>query len=392
MLLLAEDILAKQVPVVEVIRLIIYTLPSVVSISFPFASLVGALMAVGRLSSDNELIAFQSSGVPRRVLFTPFLVLGIVFTITSFIMNDYFIPVGNINFSKLYRSVFLANPELELESYSVKRYQDTVIITGDVSKKSISDIVIIDSTAEKNDRLISAGLATLTESSAQAGVISLELDNVFSHTPDSARRNDYEYFSAEKMTYNILLSDISISITQPGPREMSSLDVYRAIRQKRIVEEERTGEITQERDVTRHELSQSIREAARQMRANGTIPGDALRRIELVHSDLVKLQSREYRDLTIRTYEIEYYKKFSLPVGCVVFVFFAFPVGLLTRRSGRAVGFGIGLFVTIVYFGLLFAGQTLGVRLNFSPFLSMWFPNMLVLFVSSIFFIVRVSK
>ena len=288
--------------------------------------------------------------------------------------------------------MFLSNPELELESYSVKRYQDTVIITGDVSKKSISDIVIIDSTAEKNDRLISANLATLTESSAQAGVISLELDNVFSHTPDSARRNDYEYFTADKMTYNILLSDISISISQPGPREMSSIDVYRAIREKKSVEAVRVAEITGEGGIARYELHHVIREAAGRMRANGTIPGESLRRVEIVHSDLVKLLSREYRDLTIRTYEIEYYKKFSLPVGCVVFVFFAFPVGLLTRRSGRAVGFGIGLFVTIVYFGLLFAGQTLGVRLNFSPFISMWFPNILVLFVSSVIFVIRIRK
>ncbi len=392
MLLLAEDILAKQVPLVEVVRLVIYTLPSVVSISFPFASLVGALMTVGRFSSDNELIAFQASGIPRRVLFVPFLLLGIFFSVTSFIMNDYFIPVGNINFGKLYRRVFLSNPELELESYSVKRYQNTVIITGEVSERLISDVIILDTTDEKNDRMISARSATLVENSAQAGVISLELDGVFSHTPEAKRRGDYEYFSSKSMTYNILLSDISISIAEPGPREMSSVDVYRAIEEKRIVEARKIGERNRSIAIKRYELALAVREAAAAMRPSGAIKSTSEKNAELVYSEIEKIAAREIRDLSIRTYQLEFYKKFSLPVGCVVFVFFAFPVGLFTRRSGRAVGFGIGLFVTIVYWGLLFAGQTFGIRLSFSPFLSMWLPNFLIFGLGIVFFLARVRR
>ncbi|MCI0481301.1 MAG: LptF/LptG family permease, partial [Candidatus Dadabacteria bacterium] len=122
-LILAEQVLAKKVPPVDVLLLIIYMLPSVVSISFPFASLVGALMAVGRFSSDNELLAVQASGVSKTRLFIPFVFIGLIFTAFSFVSNDYLIPLGNINFGRLYRKILLTNPELELESYSVKRYQ-----------------------------------------------------------------------------------------------------------------------------------------------------------------------------------------------------------------------------------------------------------------------------
>ena len=60
LLLLAEQILSKKVPILDVIMLIVYSLPSIISITFPFASLVGALMAIGRFSSDNEILAMQS--------------------------------------------------------------------------------------------------------------------------------------------------------------------------------------------------------------------------------------------------------------------------------------------------------------------------------------------
>ncbi|MBN1685286.1 MAG: LptF/LptG family permease, partial [Spirochaetales bacterium] len=232
-LILAEEVLAKNVPPRDVLLLIIYMLPSVISITFPFASLVGALMAVGRFSSDNELLAVQASGVSKAKLFVPFLFIGLIFSAFSFVSNDYLIPLGNINFGKLYRRILLTNPELELESFAVKRYQDSVIITGEVNERQISSIVILDKTEEKNKRVISASEATLMENAEQGGVISLKLEDVFSHTAESNKKKEYEYFESEEMIYNILLSDISFSVSSPGPREMSSVDVYAAILEKR---------------------------------------------------------------------------------------------------------------------------------------------------------------
>ena len=50
-------------------------------------------------------------------------------------------------------------------------------------------------------------------------------------------------------------------------------------------------------------------------------------------------------------------------------------------------GFGIGLFVAIVYWGLLVAGQTFGVRMSLSPAFSMWFPDAVVLVTGGAFFL-----
>ena len=72
-LLMAEDILSKRAPLKDVILLLIYAMPSVIAMSFPFASLVGALMAAGRLSSDNEMLAAMAAGIAPRRIFVPFL-------------------------------------------------------------------------------------------------------------------------------------------------------------------------------------------------------------------------------------------------------------------------------------------------------------------------------
>ena len=56
-LLMAEEILSKKAPVKDVLLLMFYSLPFVVSTAAPYAALVGTLMGLGRLGSDLELVS-----------------------------------------------------------------------------------------------------------------------------------------------------------------------------------------------------------------------------------------------------------------------------------------------------------------------------------------------
>ncbi|MDR0720021.1 MAG: LptF/LptG family permease, partial [Treponema sp.] len=47
LLLLAQEILTKHVPFHQVALLVLYSLPSIIAMSAPFASLVGTLMTIG---------------------------------------------------------------------------------------------------------------------------------------------------------------------------------------------------------------------------------------------------------------------------------------------------------------------------------------------------------
>ena len=163
MILMAEEVLSKDVPLAKVLLLIFYSLPSIVSFSLPFAALVGALMAVGRFSSDNEVLAMQASGITTMRLFSPVFLFSILLTMSTFVFNDYFIPLSTIKFTKLYREVLFSNPALELEPYSIKYYQDSIIVTGEVHGDNISEILIIDKDVDKNRRVIIAESANLIQ-------------------------------------------------------------------------------------------------------------------------------------------------------------------------------------------------------------------------------------
>jgi len=378
LLLMAEEILAKKAPVGDVARLILYATPAIIAMSFPFGSLVGALMATGRLSSDNELLVMSASGVSKPAIMVPFLVLGLVFSVVSFVTNDYFLPLGTINYGKLYRKLITTSPALELKPYSIKRYKETTIVTGSMASGAIEDLVILDTTKDGKSRVINASVARLVDKGDDSGVISLILEDVFVQESDPSKPERFEYSTAIRMEYNILLTSFADFNAGVSPREMSSVDVKKAIDKKVIALDTRVSARARELDEKRSEL---LFEYFNRSNATATL-GASMNKLVSLKNGHAALKLKPVRDRSLDIYRLEYYKKFSIPTGALCFVFLAFPLGTKARKSGRAVGFGLGLLVAVAYWGLLIGGQTLGLRIEFDPFLAMWIPNILVLLLA----------
>ena len=381
LLLLAEEILSKNVSLKNVFLIILYSLPSITAFTFPFASLVGSLMAVSRLSSDNEILAFQASGVQYKTLLFPLLIAGIFLSAFSFLINDYFLPLSTIKFSRLYRNILYSTPELELDSYTVKKYQNTTLITGRVTNKTIHNMIIIDRTSHKDKRIIAASSGTLVPSTTQKGISSISLRNVSSITPKNKQRGKFSYFYSDSMLYNILLKDLSFSIKSLTPREMSSLDIYKAIINKKNKLAERKSE-------NRNKIISLRRELWKQY-SQTTVGKLSTKTLDTLYKEIVNLESKQFHDRNLQIYKLEFYKKFSITFACFIFILFAFPLSLYSRKSGRSTGFGIGLLVSVFYWSLLFAGQTLGIRMNISPFIAMWGPDIIILSLGIILMIKR---
>lgn len=379
-LVMAEQIFSRKVPLLEIGRLLLFSLPLVVAFSFPFGSLVGALMAVGRFSSDNELLAFGSLGVPPRQLLAPLLIMGLAFSMISYVVNDYFMPLGNLRLSETYRRILSTNPSLELDPYSVKRYEGVTIITGPVEGPRIGDIVILDKTSDNTWRLIMARSARLDQTERQ-DVISLTLDHVFmqvSYPNDASHRFDYTV--AETLIYSLKIDNGPGGTTSgPTPTTMSSRDVWRQIVSRSGPQAAAARQNAERTASLSLGLAAGLRAAERAVTTAGApVSAQRIAVAALLH-DYAAEKARNTVDQGLQAYRVEFHRRFSMPAGCLVFAFFAFPVGFRARRSGRTVGFGVGLFVSIVYWGLLVAGQTFGVRMSLSPGFSMWLPDAAVL-------------
>jgi lipopolysaccharide export system permease protein len=364
-LLMAKEIMAKRVPLSHVSLLILYSLPSIIAMASPFACLTGTLITIGRFTTDNEILVFLASGLSYRSVFFPAFAVGLLISFFSFFANDILLPAGTVQFSRLYRRILLSAPALELESNSVKyfREKDIVIATGPVAGRTIRDILIMDRTKEGERRMIIAEEAGLED--AGEGNISINLKNPFIQTGKENLKKNYDYATADSLSYIVSRNDITDAVYSVSPREMSSVDVRKEIAVKEEAYRERM-----ETEYNRAAGDALALETA--LREGNTGNMTALAENWRYASESVREMRRD-RGLLI--YRLEYYKKFAIPFGALSFVLVAVSIGLFASKGGQTVGFIIGICISGIYWGLLLIGQELGTRLEFSPFWSMWFLN-----------------
>jgi lipopolysaccharide export system permease protein len=384
LLLMAQDILTKHVPFNQVALLVFFSLPGVIAMSAPFASLVGTLMTVGRLSSDNEILVMLSSGLSYRNVFIPAITVGVVISIFSFIANDILLPAGTLQFARLYRRILVSTPALELEANSVKKFKNTVIVTGNVTGNVIDNMLILDRTSDGERRVILANNAELKDSGKSG--LSLDLGKAFIQSSKEIAREDYDYASAGFLRYWVPQEDLIQAMSTISPREMSSVDVFKEIRKKTSDLNVRMNDKQNKVSVLALALEDTLREGPSSEGWNRkTNQFTALQR------EMQSLRSMR-KDRSLSLYWLEFYKKFSIPFGAFSFIFLAVSLGLMAKRSGQTVGFIFGLIISVFYWVLLVGGQTLGIRFNTSPFWSIWMPNILALSAGLILAIIKIAK
>jgi lipopolysaccharide export system permease protein len=327
-LLMAEDILSKRAPLSDVFFLVVYALPSIIATSAPFAALVGTLMGIGRLVSDREILSMNALGISLHFVLLPVLAVGILISVGSFLTNDILLPAGTIQFNKLYRKILTSTPALELESNTIKRNQNAIVVTGTIRNGIMDSLLVIDSTAEGKKRIISSTDAVIVKSTNDAVLMTLQMNNALVSSLDMKDNNSWDVFRASNITYSILTKNILSSYsTAISPREMSSLDLFREIQKKKNDPDKRT----------------------------------------------------------LNMYQMEFSKKFSIPFGAFFFVIIAFPLGMTSRSNGQSAGFILGLLIAVLYWAFLIGGQTLSLRLGLNGTFMMWLPNILVLVFGFVF-------
>ncbi|MDR1096257.1 MAG: LptF/LptG family permease [Spirochaetaceae bacterium] len=368
-LLLARQILEKKVPLQQVISLLVYSFPSIIAMSMPFAALLGTLMTIGRMASENEVLVMLTSGMSYKNIFIPVFLSGFLFSLVSFGVNDVLLPMGTIEYYKLYRRILVSTPALEIESNSVKRFKDTVLITGNVTNNEIEDMLILDKTSEGERRVIMAKKAEFIDDGT-AG-INLDFNDAFIHASKETERQDYDYASSGFLSYRIQQNDIIQNETRVSAREMSSRDVYYWIKKREMD----IDDIYSERNKRTLETALSLEGILRNGPGgrNWNQRGSQLGILEQQKTEIDGIK----KDQQLSLFRLEFFKKFSVPMGAFALVFLALPIGAGTKKGGQVVGLILGMFIAVIYWAFMLIGQNMGIKLGYSPFWTMWLPDLL---------------
>jgi lipopolysaccharide export system permease protein len=399
-LLFGEDILSRGADFLSVAKLLVYSLPTILAITVPFSVLAATLMTSSRQNADNEFLASSTLGVRLIWLYIPFLIVGMALGIGSFYFNDWSMPRAAQGFKQVYAELINKSSRIELTPYSIKKYGDKLLVTGPAGEEgSIQDILIIDRVKGYDSNIISANNVGIEFSEDMLSAI-LSMDNVTeAKKQQDGNEGDFSITQARSAAIRIQLQEQLSNYSATAPSEMSQATLARQIKTKeqRLTtrkEDHRSQEVAVlDRLRLSYDSLSSNNESSAESVQTGTDPQhrplSTSQDIASVLGALASLRNQKIGDTSLQIYRLEYQKKIAIPSACFFFAFLAFPLGIGSKSAGRSAGFGLALVLAVMYWALLFAGQTLGYRQSVDPVFSMWMPNLVIFLTTLVLWIIR---
>jgi len=335
--LLAELIFNRNVEVFLVLKLFLLMLPDTVSLTVPMSFLIAVVMAMGRLSTDSELIALRVTGLSIYRIIRPLIISGFVVFILMLIFNETLLINSNEDYNKIFIKIVQSSPSSVIEDGIFTSFGDKTIWVEKIYRKSgkMRNVMLFSRKNNKVWDIIKAKRGMWMQNSDGSKTLVLFNGRVFS--------SDFENDSLSIVDFNngrseILLSDSKIDHNEEkgklNPTEMTSLELYRVL----------------------------------------------------------KVIDKSYKeDRTVALYWVELFKKYALPFSCVVFSIIGAPLGIFSKRSGKGIGFGLSIVVFFVYYVFFMIGQSLSIRGLLHPFIGVWSAN-IILFFAGLLLIVYKEK
>ena len=326
---LIRKIVEFGLPLFLAIKVLFYSLPSFLVLSFPMAVLLSTLLAYGKLSANSELLALKSLGIRTSRIIAPAIAVSIFMTGLTFYFNDNLVPASN----KLAEATLRAGIG---SSFSGEKGKHNIMFSRYGSK--------IDSATNKptktNQFLTHIFYASLFENNIMKEVTVL----------DFSRQDIQQILKAKSAVFDkknsswIFSNGSIVSIDQGGQTTNIQFEKYRYPFVEGPLDLARIP-----KDATEMSLKQAL-EAERIYKETGNL--------------------KEIRRIQVRIQE-----KFTLPCACLVFGLIGSSLGSKSNlRSSKSQGFGLSVILILIYYVMSFVFSSLGVKGLFSPIIATWLP------------------
>lgn len=293
--------------------ILLHLLPSFLVLTLPIACLIASISAFNRMSFDNEIIAIRAAGISFWRINIPVIVFsGMVFLLTVF-LSQWGQPWASVSLKTLALSVIEEELTLAVDSGVFNEPVPGLIVYVPVSENPSSHkTIFISDQRNPNQSLII--VAKKFQMLKQNGRQQFGI-RLFDGAIHQIPKEVYSFHRVNFGTYDFWL---------PSP--------FKSMKDKA----QRT---------TYRDLIQNLRDS-------GGKDAGTLRRL------------------------MEYYKDAAFPVATFVLGILGVPVGIVSKRSGKAGGFAIGVLVIIGFYLLNVLGEFLVTTLIISPFAGAWMPNL----------------
>ena len=370
--------IAKGVSAPAVLEAFALSLAWMTVLAVPMAVMVAVLTTFGKLSGDNEITACKANGVNVFSLMFPVLISGALIACGLFVFGNRVLPAANHRLKTLLVDIHKIRPLATIEPGILTELPGGYTIIAERMDSHTSELFGI------RIHRIEPGEPPQTIVAARGHIAQDEAQNLLRIQLYDGEIHEMD--SEDPTRYNRLLFDRHVINLEHDPDEL-----IRSERAKRGDRELSVAELSQQIAGHRTEINTSEDKIGGLLHAHlaglldmadGTAALASHAELKDARTDAIRKAEAETRSIAsaerrVRKLEVEYHKKLSLPLSCIVFVLLGAPLGIRSKRGGVGIGAGIGIIFFLVYYLFLVGGEQLGDRGIVSPFWAMWSPTIL---------------
>ncbi len=411
------EIAGKGIPIPVILELIAYNLAYMVVLAVPMSVLLAALMTFGSLAESQYYTVIKSTGISLGQIVWPTLGVALLLTGCMLYFNSVMLPEANHRARQLWSDIRGKRPGFELQpGVFYDGVEDYSILVRDrpAGTNKLIGVTIYDYTQGRQRQAVIKAQRGSIESSQNGTQLTLSLRNGEIHRPlpPNASQNTERYERLVFDRHEIHFTLSGAVFERSSPRETS-----RSTRTMRTAQLRRTlDSLRRQRDEDYRTLFTSVQErltvdsthraplpdstapdslrlpslaslqsdqylalAGLQEETQQTVLTTATQKVRSVQSSIQDVRrDTDWKDKRIRSYQVEVYKKYSIALACLIFMFIGAPLGLTLRRGGLATIGAIALGIFMFYWVTLVQGEKLSERGFFPPWFGMWIANLIM--------------
>lgn len=417
-----DELVGKGLDWKIVTELLIYASAGLVPLAFPLAMLLASIMTFGNMGENYELVAMKASGISLFRIMRPLLVVTLIMTGLAFYFSNSILPKTNLKFYTLLYSVKSQKPEMvikegvfsnDMENYSIKvdrKGRDNNMLYG----LMIYDHATRD--GNTNVTVADSGKMEITEIAENKKFMTVTLYNGYSYRDEKEARgtNGKRYpFRRESFTREVInISMSGFDFNRSDERIYAGASRMLNINRLKIDGDSvfKEYKIRVWRFVTSLNYQPDVSEQIGWL----TIPGDTIkpnpvappdtlvdidqalaslstfekeelyrRTIENVRSNLQLINQQVDEMYTrrrqVNNYPMEWHRKFTLSVACLIFFFIGAPLGAIIRKGGLGMPVVVSILLFIAYYILMITGEKFAREDAWAMESGMWFSSLVFL-------------
>jgi lipopolysaccharide export system permease protein len=404
-----DDFVGKGLGTTLIFEFIWYQSAVLVPLALPLAILLSSLMTFGNLGESFELVAIKAAGISLLRFMRPLFLITLFICGIAFLFSNYIIPVAALKSRTLLTDIVFAKPAFDLkEGVFYDKVNGYAIKIGkkESNDSVIRDVIVYEQSNVLQDNFIIAksGIMRVTpdkrflefdlkdgwryqERGDKFGGANTEYIRVgfkqykkqfdlssfqFNRSPDSLNRGNERMMNMRQLSQGI----DSIKRETKRMREDIERSMFMSFPFVSLLDRSRAGSGKDSSQLAGIEKFDQLLPDSARYGVNQTSQS----KVSLLRVSAESLAgSLRDRQKTLRNHRIEWHRKISLSLACLVLFLVGAPLGSIIRKGGL----GTPMIFAIIFFMVFYFSSTTGEKMakenSIGPVVGMWLSTFILL-------------